>query len=154
LEGIYPVEFPSTNLGFLPQGAIRWNGILLYTLLYFLLIVFFTYFYTSEIAFKSSDVAENLQKSGAYIPGYKPGNDTANYLTYVVNRLNVVGALFLATIAIIPVIFQDQLTIGDGTLSNVVGGTTLLILVSVTIETLKQIEAQATSVDYNKFTKY
>lgn len=154
LEGIYPVEFPSTNLGFLPQGAIRWNGILLYTLLYFLLIVFFTYFYTSEIAFKSDDVAENLQKSGAYIPGYKPGKDTSNYLTYVVNRLNVVGALFLATIAIVPVVFQDQLLIGDGTLSNVVGGTTLLILVSVTIETLKQIEAQATSVDYNKFTKY
>jgi preprotein translocase subunit SecY len=68
--------------------------------------------------------------------------------------LNVVGALFLATIAIVPIVFQDKLQIGDGTLTNVVGGTTLLILVSVTIETLKQIEAQATSVDYNKFTKY
>jgi preprotein translocase SecY subunit len=154
MEGIYPIEFPSTNLGFLPQGAIRWNGVLLYTLLYFFLIVFFTYFYTSEIAFKSSDVSENLQKSGAYIAGYKPGKDTADYLTYVVNRLNVVGAAFLALIAIIPVVFQDQLQIGDGTLTSVVGGTTLLILVSVTIETLKQIEAQATSVDYNKFTKY
>ena len=154
LEGIYKVEVPSTNLGFLPEGAIRWNGVLAYTLLYFLLIIFFTYFYTSEIAFKSSEVAENLQKSGAYIPGYKPGAKTADYLTYVVNRLNVVGATFLAVIAIVPIVFQDKLQIGDGTLTSVVGGTTLLILVSVTIETLKQIEAQATSVDYNRFTKY
>jgi preprotein translocase subunit SecY len=153
-EGIYKVEVPSTNLGFLPQGAIRWNGILAYTFLYFILIIFFTYFYTSEIAFKSTEVAENLQKSGAYIPGYKPGISTSNYLTYVVNRLNVVGAIFLAAIAVIPIVFQDRLLIGDGTLTSVVGGTTLLILVSVTIETLKQIEAQATSVDYNRFTKY
>jgi preprotein translocase subunit SecY len=79
LEGIYKVELPSTNMGFLPQGAIRWNGILAYTLLYFILIIFFTYFYTSEIAFKTDEVAENLQKSSAYIPGYKPGTDTANY---------------------------------------------------------------------------
>jgi preprotein translocase SecY subunit len=150
------VQLPSTNLGFLPQGAIRWNGILAYTLIYFLLIIFFTYFYTSEIAFKTDEVAENLQKSGAYIPGYNPGEKTANYLSYVANRLNVVGALFLALIAVVPLAFQDKFTPLDptGTLVGVVGGTTLLILVSVTIETLKQIEAQATSVDYNRFTKY
>ncbi len=150
----YKVELPSTNLGFLPQGAIRWNGLLSYTFLYFILIIFFTYFYTSEIAFKTDEVAENLQKSGAYIPGHKPGADTANYLSYIANRLNVAGALFLALIAVFPIIFQDKLQIGDGTLTGIVGGTTLLILVSVTIETLKQIEAQATSVDYNRFTKY
>jgi preprotein translocase SecY subunit len=151
------VELPSTNLGFLPQGIIRWNGILAYTLIYFLLIIFFTYFYTSEIAFKTDEVAENLQKSGAYIPGYNPGEQTASYLSYVANRLNVVGALFLAFIAVLPIAFQDKFQGGDGTLSSlagVVGGTTILILVSVTIETLKQIEAQATSVDYNRFTKY
>lgn len=151
------VELPSTNLGFLPQGIIRWNGILAYTLIYFLLIIFFTYFYTSEIAFKTDEVAENLQKSGAYIPGYNPGEQTAGYLSYVANRLNVVGALFLAFIAVLPIAFQDKFQGGDGTLSSlagVVGGTTILILVSVTIETLKQIEAQATSVDYNRFTKY
>jgi preprotein translocase SecY subunit len=151
------VELPSTNLGFLPQGIIRWNGVLAYTLIYFLLIIFFTYFYTSEIAFKTDEVAENLQKSGAYIPGYNPGEQTAGYLSYVANRLNVVGALFLAFIAVLPIAFQDKFQGGDGTLSSlagVVGGTTILILVSVTIETLKQIEAQATSVDYNRFTKY
>jgi preprotein translocase SecY subunit len=151
------IQLPSTNLGFLPQGIIRWNGILAYTLIYFLLIIFFTYFYTSEIAFKTDEVAENLQKSGAYIPGYNPGEQTAGYLSYVANRLNVVGALFLAFIAVLPIAFQDKFQGGDGTLSSlagVVGGTTILILVSVTIETLKQIEAQATSVDYNRFTKY
>jgi preprotein translocase SecY subunit len=150
----YKVELPSTNLGFLPQGAIHWNGVLAYTFLYFILIIFFTYFYTSEIAFKTDEVAENLQKSGAYIPGYKPGAETANYLSYITNRLNVAGALFLAIIAIIPILLQDKIQVGDGQLAGIVGGTTLLILVSVTIETLKQIEAQATSVDYNRFTKY
>lgn len=151
------IQLPSTNLGFLPQGIVRWNGVLAYTLIYFLLIIFFTYFYTSEIAFKTDEVAENLQKSGAYIPGYNPGEQTADYLSYVANRLNVVGALFLAFIAVLPIAFQDKFQGGDGTLSSlagVVGGTTILILVSVTIETLKQIEAQATSVDYNRFTKY
>jgi preprotein translocase subunit SecY len=154
-DGIKTVELPATNLGFLPQGAIRFNGILAYTLIYFFLIIFFTYFYTSEIGFKTDEVAENLQKSGAYIPGFKPGQDTANYLSYVTNRLNVVGALFLAVIAVLPLLFQNnQNQIGDGTLTGIVGGTTLLILVSVTIETLKQLDAQATNIDYEKFTSY
>jgi preprotein translocase subunit SecY len=161
LEGvpfINKVELPSTNLGFLPKGIIRWNGILAYTLFYFILIIFFTYFYTSEIAFKTDEVAENLQKSGAYIPGFKPGKDTADYLQYITNRINVVGAFFLACIALLPIAFQNEFgsKIGDsdGTLTGIVGGTTLLILVSVAIETLKQIDAQATNVDYDRFTKY
>ena len=143
-----------TNLGFLPETIIRWNGILAYTLFYFILIIFFTYFYTSTIAFKTDDVAENLQKSGAYIKGYRPGEQTQNYLSYVSNRLNVAGSIFLAIIAIVPFIFSQAFQFGDGTLSGIVGGTTLLILVSVTIETLKQLEAQATAIDYQRFTKY
>ena len=161
LEGVPflpKVELPSTNLGFLPQGILRWNGILAYTLFYFILIIFFTYFYTSEIAFKTDEVAENLQKSGAYIPGFKPGKDTADYLQYITNRINVVGAFFLACIALLPIAFQNEFgsKIGDsdGTLTGIVGGTTLLILVSVAIETLKQIDAQATNVDYDRFTSY
>ena len=157
-DGIKTVELPSTNLGFLPQGVVRWNGILAYTLFYFILIIFFTYFYTSEIAFKTDEVAENLQKSGAYIPGFKPGKDTADYLQYITNRINVVGAFFLACIALLPIAFQNEFgaKIGDndGTLTGIVGGTTLLILVSVAIETLKQIDAQATNVDYDRFTSY
>jgi preprotein translocase subunit SecY len=147
----YLLRFNGTNFGFLPQFSVRWNGVLAYTFYYFLLIIFFTYFYTSVIAFKTDEVAENLQKSGAYIPGYRPGLETQEYLSYVSNRLNVAGSVFLAVIAVMPFIFNRYLQIGDGTLTGIVGGTTLLILVSVTIETLKQIEAQATIVDYDRF---
>jgi preprotein translocase subunit SecY len=147
-------ELPTGNLGFLPEYSIRWNGVLAYTLFYFILIVFFTYFYTSTVAFKTDDIAENLQKSSAYIPGVRPGIETENYLNYVSNRLNVAGSIFLAVIAVVPLIFSKNIQFGDGTLSGIVGGTTLLILVSVTIETLKQVEAQATSIDYDRFTKY
>ncbi len=147
-------ELPSTNLGFLPEYTVRSNGILAYTFFYFLLVIFFTYFFTSTVAFKTEDVSENLQKSGAYIPGYKPGQETKDYLDYVSNRINVAGSLFLALIAVVPILFTQNINFGDGTLSGIVGGTTLLILVSVTIETLKQIEAQATSIDYERFTKY
>jgi preprotein translocase SecY subunit len=151
-----PLSFktPATNLGFLPEYTVRTNGILAYTFFYFLLVIFFTYFFTSTVAFKTEDVAENLQKSGAYIPGFKPGLETQNYLDYVSNRINVAGSLFLALIAVVPIVFTQNINFGDGTLSGIVGGTTLLILVSVTIETLKQIEAQATSIDYERFTKY
>ena len=151
LNSVSFLKFNGNNLGFLPQVALRWNGILAYTFFYFLLILFFTYFYTSTIAFKTEEVAENLQKSNAYIPGYRPGIETENYLNYVSNRLNVAGALFLALIAVMPILFNKYITAGDGTLSGIVGGTTMLILVSVTIETLKQIEAQATIVDYDRF---
>jgi len=147
-------ESDSTNLSFLPQYSFVFQGVLAYTFYYFILIVFFTYFYTSTVAFKTDDVAENLQRSGVYIPGYRPGEETMNYLSYVSNRLNVVGSVFLAVIALVPLLFQQNLQFGDGTLTGIVGGTTLLILVSVTIETLKQIEAQATAVDYERFTKY
>jgi preprotein translocase subunit SecY len=147
-------SFSSGNLGFLPEFVFYWPGVLAYTFFYFFLIIFFTYFYTSTVAFKTEEVADNLQKSGAYVPGYRPGEQTANYLNYISNRLNVAGSLFLALIAILPLSFNKFLSFGDGTLTGIVGGTTLLILVSVTIETLKQIEAQATAVDYQRFTKY
>lgn len=146
-------QFPSANISNIPNFAVRFNGILAYNLFYFILIIFFTYFYTSTIAFKTDDVAENLQKTGAYIPGHKPGKQTQEYLDYVSNRLTLVGSIFLAIIALVPIYFTRNLNFGDGTLNSIVGGTTLLILVSVTIETMKQIEAQATAVDYERFTK-
>jgi preprotein translocase subunit SecY len=155
LEGT-PLRFdlPALNFGGSNQWAIRWNGVLAYNLFYFILIIYFTYFYTSTIGFKTDDVADNLQKSSAYIPGFKPGRETQEYLSYVANRLNVVGSVFLAVIALAPIILGRSLNFGDGTINSIVGGTTLLILVSVTIETLKKIEAQATSIDYDRFIKY
>lgn len=147
-------RIPSGNIGFLPEFGIHFRGFLAYTFYYFLLIIFFTFFYTATVAFKTDEVADNLQKSGAYVPGFRPGQQTADYLSYVSNRLNVAGSIFLAIIAIVPLIFNQYLQFGDGTLTGIVGGTTLLILVSVTIETLKQIEAQTTAIDYERFTKY
>lgn len=146
-------KFKGNNLGFMPEFSLRHNGVLAYSFYYFILIIFFTYFYTSTIAFKTEEVAQNLQESGAYIPGFRPGKETADYLGYVSNRLNVAGSLFLALIASVPLLFSESLQLGDGTLTAIVGGTTLLILVSVTTETLKQIEAQASIVDYDRFAK-
>lgn len=143
------------SLSFLPEFGIHWNGISAYNLFYFILVVFFTYFYTSTVAFKTEDVAENLQKSGAYIPGYRPGKETEEYLTYISNRLNIVGSLFLAIIALFPIVMSQSVDLGaSGVLSSVIGGTSLLILVSVAMESLRQIDAQATAVDYERFTSY
>jgi preprotein translocase SecY subunit len=154
-DGTYfRTEFPSGNLGFLPEFGLHFSGFLAYTFYYFIFIIFFTFFYTSTVAFKTDEVADNLQKSGAYIPGYRPGQQTADYLSYLANRLNVAGSIFLAIIAVVPIIFNNYITFSDTNLTGIVGGTTLLILVSVTIETLKQIEAQATAIDYERFTKY
>lgn len=153
-NNIFGWKFDGGNMGFLPEYMVYFNGFLAYSFFYFFLIIFFTYFYTSTVAFKTEDVAENLQRGGAYIPGYRPGIETQNYLSYVANRLNVAGSIFLALIALVPLMFGNNLNFGDGTINSIVGGTTLLILVSVTVETLKQMEAQATSIDYERFTTY
>jgi len=141
-------------LAFMPEFGLQWHGVSTYNFLYFLLIIFFTYFYTANIAFKTDEVAENLQKSGAYVPGQKPGKDTEKYLSYIANRLNVVGSLFLALVAMFPIVISQYITFTQQTgLASVVGGTTILILVSVAIDTLRQIDAQITSVDYDRYLK-
>ncbi len=146
-------DLPCGRVDFLPTFAIHWPGFLAYNLFYFLLIVFFTFFYSTNVAFKTEEVAEDLQKGGAYIPGVRPGEQTKAYLDYVSLRLNVAGSIFLAIIAIMPILLGSNLQIGNNTISSVVGGTTLLILVSVTIEAMSQIMAQATSIDYDRFAK-
>jgi preprotein translocase SecY subunit len=153
INGFTPFEFNGGNMGFLPEVAIRNNGILAYYFFYFILIIFFTYFYTSTIAFKTEEVAKNLQESGAYIPGIRPGEETQNYLDYVVNRINVIGSLSLALIALIPILLQNNLRLdqNNSTLTAIVGGTTLVILVSVVVETMKALDAQASIVDYDRF---
>jgi preprotein translocase SecY subunit len=141
-------------LAFFPEFGIQWHGVSTYNFLYFLLIIFFTYFYTANIAFKTDEVAENLQKSGAYVPGQKPGKQTEQYLSYIANRLNVVGSLFLALVAMFPIVISQYITFSQQTgLASVVGGTTILILVSVAIDTLRQIDAQIISADYDRFLK-
>jgi len=117
-----------------------------YSSMYFVLVVAFTYFYTA-VVFDPNKISENLQKQGGYIPGIRPGKNTAEYLYAVMNRVTLSGALFLGAIAILPFIVQ-----GLTNIQNVsIGGTGLLIVVSVVIETIKQIQAQLVMRDYDEF---
>lgn len=114
-----------------------------HAVLYFVLVVAFTYFYTAVI-FHPEQIAENLQKQGGFIPGIRPGQMTAEYLNFVSNRIMLAGAVFLGLIAVLPNIMQGA----TGLTSLVIGGTSLLIVVSVVIETVKQIDAQLVMRDY------
>jgi len=114
-----------------------------YGVAYFTLVFAFTYFYT-YIIFHPEQISENLQKQGGFIPGIRPGRPTAEYLQGTVNKILLAGALFLALIALLPIIVQSLTNIQ----SLVVGGTSLLIVVAVVIETVKQINAQLTMRDY------
>lgn len=110
---------------------------LVYNVCYFLLIVGFTYFYTS-VAYDPKDVADSLKRSSGFIPGIRPGEQTRNYLSFILNRITLVGAVFLGLIAILPSFFQN--TIGVANLA--VGGTGVLIVVSVVLELTREIESQ------------
>lgn len=119
------------------------NNQLVYGILYFLLVFAFTYFYT-EVIFHPDQIAENLQKQGGFIPGIRPGRHTSEYLANTTHKIILVGALFLGVIAILPLILRYF----TGIQSLAIGGTSLLIVVSVVIETMKQIEAQLTMREY------
>ncbi len=117
----------------------------IYGILYFGLVFGFTYFYTSVI-FHPDRVAENLQKQGAFIPGIRPGKETATYLKTISNRILFFGALALSLIAVLPLVVQEV----TGTTSLALGGASLLIVVGVAIESMKQIESQLTMREYDK----
>lgn len=119
-----------------------------YNILYFLLVVAFTYFYTMVI-FQQQKIAENLQRQGAFIPGVRPGRNTQQYLQRTLNRITLIGALFLGTVAILPFI-AAQLT---GVNSLLLGATSLLIVVGVAIDTMRQLEAQLVMRNYEGFIK-
>lgn len=119
---------------------------LIYGILYFLLVFGFTYFYTAVI-FHPHQIAENLQKNGGFIPGIRPGASTAEYLGKTTSRIILAGALFLAVIAVLPMILQKI----TGVQVLRFGGTSVLIVVSVVIETIRQIDAQLTMREYEGF---
>lgn len=159
MAGVIPVIFASSILAFPPTVAAfiqrPWAqrlveifdfGTPLHTTLYILFIIFFTYFYTA-IQFNPADVADNLRKQGGYIPGIRPGRPTAEYLDRIVVRLTLFGAIFLAAISVMPVFFQ-QATAVPGLFF---GGTALLIVVGVALETMKQIEAHLLMRHYEGF---
>jgi preprotein translocase subunit SecY len=114
-----------------------------YNSIYFLFVVLFTYFYTA-VTFDPKMISENLQKSGAFIPGIRPGESTMLYLGKVVTRITLVGALFLGAVAVLPLIMQSAT--GNTTLA--IGGTALLIVVSVVLDLIKKLEAQISMREY------
>ncbi len=115
-----------------------------YGITYFILVVLFTYFYTA-VVFNPDEIAENVQRNGGFIPGMRPGRQTADYLYKVLNRITLPGSVFLGLIAILPFILQKF----THTQALTFGGTSLLIVVAVVIETIKQMEAQLTMHDYD-----
>ena len=114
-----------------------------YGILYFVLVFLFTYFYTA-ITFEPHQVAKNLQKNGAFIPGVRPGPTTADYLGNIITRITLVGALFLGLLAILPLVLQGL----TGITAISIGGTALLIVVSVVLDVVKKIDAQTSIREY------
>jgi preprotein translocase subunit SecY len=122
-------------------------GHLLYTVLYAMMIIFFAYFYTA-IVFNPTDLAENMKKYGGYIPGVRPGKRTATYIDSVLTRITLAGAIFLALIAILP-----QFLIQSMNVPFYFGGTALLIVVGVALDTMQQIESHLLTRHYEGFMK-
>jgi preprotein translocase subunit SecY len=117
-----------------------------YNLVYFLLVFAFTYFYTA-IVIDPKKVAEDIQEGGGFIPGIRPGKPTASYLNYIITRITLVGGLFLGIVAVIPNILQAM----TGIQALLVGGTSILIVVSVVIETVKIFQTQLVTKSYERF---
>ena len=154
------ILFPATIAGFMPsQGVVRGiatslsPGSVLYTSIEAFLIVFFTFFYTA-ITFNPIEVANNLQKYGGFIPGLRPGKNTAEHLDYLMTRIAFTGALFLAIIAVFPSIMNSPKVLNIPFLvASFFGGTGLLIIVGVVLDTMKQIESQLLMRHYEGFIK-
>lgn len=123
------------------------NGTL-YNVLYFLLVVGFTYFYTAVI-FNPKKIAEEIQKYGGFIPGIRPGTPTAHYLNYILTRITLAGAIFLGVIAIFPTLAKGI----TGVQNLLIGGTGILIVVSVILESVRNIESQLVTRSYDKYAK-
>ena len=119
-----------------------------YGVLYFILVILFTYFYTA-VTFDPKAIATNLQKMGGFVPGIRPGESTANFMYYILNRVLLIGALFLGTIAVLPSIVGG--ITGVMIFRFLIGGTALLIVVSVVLETMRQIKAQLQMREYETF---
>jgi preprotein translocase subunit SecY len=162
--GVIPVIFgssllllPATIASFAAQGdAPQWlqvtaallgRGQPAYLILFAVLIIFFAFFYTS-IVFNPQDTADNLKRSGGFIPGIRPGERTAQYIDFVLTRVTVVGAAYLTVVALIPELIHSQLAV-----SQFIGGTSLLIMVTVTLDTVTQIQSHMIAQQYEGLVK-
>jgi preprotein translocase subunit SecY len=153
--GLSILLFPQMIAQFLATSSIGWvssganvvlsglNNQAIYGALYFFLVFIFTFFYTA-ITFEPHQIAKNLQKNGAFIPGVRPGVNTAEYLGNIITRITLVGALFLAFLAVLPTVLQGA----TGVTAITIGGTALLIVVSVVLDVVKKIDAQTSIREY------
>ena len=116
----------------------------LYAILYFVLIIFFTFFYTAMI-YNPIEMANNIKTNGGFIPGIRPGKPTSDFITKVMNKVTVIGSIAIALVAVLPILMSR------GNMSVAFGGTSLLILVGVAIETYRQIESQMLMRNYKGF---
>lgn len=147
--------FPQMIATFLSHSSVVWLASaassvvaalanqLIYGVLYFILVVLFTYFYTA-ITFEPHQIAKNLQKNGAFVPGVRPGAQTTDYLGNIITRITLVGALFLGVLAVLPLILRAV----TGITAVSVGGTALLIVVTVVLDLVKKIDAQTSIREY------
>ena len=163
MSGVMPVIFasticgvPATIAGFAQpeQGSFWWNmtnewfrpGAVAYIIIYVLLIFAFAYFY-STIQFNPIEVANNMKKNGGFIPGFRPGKPTSDFIKKVLNKITMMGAIFLAIIAALPLILSNIPSLG----ALAIGGTTTLIMVSVSLETVRAIEGELMMRHYKGF---
>lgn len=145
----FPVTVASVSDGWLSDFVRTYlePGGWIYNLIYVVFIMFFTFFYT-KIVFKTDEVAENLKKNGGFIPGIRPGARTAEHLDKIVDRLTLFGAIYLSAICVLPTILTGKFDI-----QFYFGGTSLLIVVGVALETFRQIEAHRQSLRYDSYMK-
>jgi preprotein translocase subunit SecY len=160
--GVIPVIFASSIM-FVPAIVASWMpnvgwaqsfagafmpGHITYSVIFAALIIFFTYFYTA-IQYNPNDIADNLKKSGGFIPGIRPGKKTAEYIDHILTRISLPGSMFLAVISVGPLHLKDALN-----MSFYIGGTSVLIVVGVALDTLRQLEAQLHTKNYEGFLKH
>jgi preprotein translocase subunit SecY len=133
----------ATVAAYASSFAAFFNAPLVYGGFYFVLVVLFTYFYTA-VTFDPTMISQNLQQSGAFIPGVRPGEHTRDYLASIVTRVTLVGAIFLGIVAVLPLALQNL----TGAQTLAIGGTSLLIVVSVVLDLLKKVDAQVAMREY------
>jgi len=151
------IMFPATVAGFIPNAGLQrfaenlMRGQIVYTVLYSVLIIFFAYFYTA-ITFNPADVADNMKKYGGFVPGVRPGRPTAEYFDFIMTRITLPGAIFLAFIAVFPDMLGAWLKI-PYLIASFFGGTALLIVVGVMLDTVRAVESQLLMRHYEGFLK-
>mgnify|MGYP001609474252 CR=1 FL=1 len=145
-------SFLGATPGFVGTSATAagafFNNAWVHGILYFLLVILFTYFYTA-VTFDPKTIAENLQKMGGFIPGVRPGTSTTIFLKHILNRVLFTGAIFLGLIAVLPSIIAGATGVTGFTF--LIGGTSLLIVVSVVLDTMRQINSQLQMREYDTF---